>query len=143
MWIGDYDEDLPRKEPYYEHTECGGIYSPHVCAVRDTYRGGHLLDGSASKTLKTFAVLTVAAQNLRMEKPFKPQLLMQKARTILWMAASRGHDSIILGAFGCGYFNNPSDCVAGAFDILLRPGGEFANVFHTVVFAVIKGNQHP
>lgn len=143
MWIGDYDEELPRKEPYYEHTECGGIYSPHVCVVRDTSRGGQLLDPSSSKDLPTFAVLTVAAQNVMMERPFKPKLLMQKARTILWLAASRGHDSIVLGAFGCGYFNNPADCVAETFDILLRPGGEFANVFHTVVFAVILGNRLP
>merc|ERR1719454_1993052 len=35
LWIGDYDADLPRKEPYYGHSDAGGIYSPHVGVVCD------------------------------------------------------------------------------------------------------------
>merc|ERR1712124_17487 len=71
----------------------------------------------------------------------KPKLLFEKARTVLWMAASHGHDCVVLGAFGCGYFNNPADVVAETFRKLLSPGGEFAGVFRMVVFVVIAGNR--
>lgn len=142
-WIGDYDHDLPRKQPFYQHTECGGIYSPQVCVVRNLSERGHpLLDATPCQDLTTFAVLTVAAQHVGFDGSFNPKLLFQKARTILWMAASCGHDSVVLGAFGCGYFNNPPDFVAETFRELLSPGGEFENVFRMVAFAVIHGNTH-
>ena len=34
LWIGDFDDVLPRKAPFYEHTECGGIYSPHATRLK-------------------------------------------------------------------------------------------------------------
>merc|ERR1719454_2420976 len=43
MWIGDYDEPLPRKEAFYPHTECGGVYSPHVRIVRKLLQREHEL----------------------------------------------------------------------------------------------------
>jgi len=144
LWIGDYDEAVGRKEPFYPHTECGGIYSPHVRVVRDLKsHGPQLLDAESCESTPKFAVLTVAAQNASRNSPFKPKLLLKKVRTVLWMAASRGHDSVVLGAFGCGYFSNPPDAVADAFQKLLGPDGEFENVFSLVIFAVIRGNSSP
>merc|ERR1719428_2077043 len=35
LWIGDFDEALPRKNAFYPHTECGDVYSPHVRIVRN------------------------------------------------------------------------------------------------------------
>merc|ERR1719272_1932594 len=35
MWIGDFDEVLPRKDPFYPHSECAVIYSPHVRLIRN------------------------------------------------------------------------------------------------------------
>lgn len=137
MWIGDFDETLPRKEPFYEHTQCGGIYSPHVRVVRDLRSpANHLCDAAQASTLPLFATLTVAAQNVNWDRSFCPKLLRQKIRTALWMAASRRHDAVVLGAFGCGYFSNPPDVVAKTFHDLLRPGGEFATVFRFAVFAI-------
>lgn len=140
MWIGDYDEGLERKEPFYPHTECGGIYSPHVRVVRELTGRDRLCDADSFEGLPTFAVLTVAAQNVGFSPPFNRELLIEKIRTVLWMAASHGHDSVVLGAFGCGYFCNPPDVVAGTFQQLLGLGGEFENVFSLVVFAIIGGN---
>jgi len=141
MWIGDYDEALERKEPFYPHSECGGIYSPHVRVVRDLEGEGNLCDADSCDLLPTFAVLTAAAQNVSFSPPFNPKLLWEKIRTVLWMAASHGHDSVVLGAFGCGYFGNPPEVVAGTFQKLLGPGGEFENVFRLVVFSIVGGNS--
>lgn len=140
LWIGEFDEALTRKEPFYPHTDCGGIYSPHVSVVRDLI-SRRLVDAKSCESFQTFSVLTVAAQDVGFDPPFKHKLLVQKARTVLWMAASHGHDSVVLGAFGCGYFNNPPDAVAGAFEQLLGSGGEFENVFRVVAFGVIGGNR--
>jgi len=128
QWIGDFDEALARREPFYPHTECGGVYSPHVRIVKD-------LPGDAS-SLPVIGVLTVAAQDTNRERPFKRGLLLQKLRTALWMAASQGHDSLVLGAFGCGYFGNPAEVVAETFQQLLGDGGEFAAAFRIAAFAV-------
>eukprot|EP00441_Pelagodinium_beii_P035511 CAMPEP_0197641078 /NCGR_PEP_ID=MMETSP1338-20131121/15142_1 /TAXON_ID=43686 ORGANISM="Pelagodinium beii, Strain RCC1491" /NCGR_SAMPLE_ID=MMETSP1338 /ASSEMBLY_ACC=CAM_ASM_000754 /LENGTH=264 /DNA_ID=CAMNT_0043213983 /DNA_START=42 /DNA_END=836 /DNA_ORIENTATION=- len=135
-WIGEYDKALPRKEPFYQHTECGGIYSPHVRLVRDCRgRGdGPLFESKDVKSLPTFAVLTAAAQDVNREGSFNQKLLYEKARSILHIAACNGHETLVLGAFGCGYFRNPPGAVAEVFQDLLV--GEFAASFSLVVFAI-------
>lgn len=140
MWIGEFDESLPRKEPFYGHTDCGGIYSPHVRVVRDLQSpANNLHEASEVTALPVFATLTVAAQNVNWDHFFCPALLRQKIRTALWMAASRQHDSVVLGAFGCGYFQNPPEVVAKTFHDLLGPGGEFSTAFRFAVFAIPSG----
>jgi hypothetical protein len=141
MWIGEYDEILPRKEAFYEHTECGGIYSPCVCILRDARSELH--DASAISSLPSFGVITVAAQDVGFVPPFQKDLLFEKARTMLWIAADKKHDSIVLGTFGCGYCGNPPEVVADTFKKLLGPGGEFEHIFRVVVFAVTGGNVRP
>jgi uncharacterized protein (TIGR02452 family) len=41
---------------------------------------------------------------------------------------------LVLGAWGCGVFQNDPAQVAGAFRGLLGPGGRFARTFEHVVF---------
>merc|ERR1719487_2121105 len=33
MWIGEFDATLPRKAPFYPHTEAGGILTPYCKLV--------------------------------------------------------------------------------------------------------------
>merc|ERR1719325_593202 len=68
------------------------------------------------------------------EPRFDTALLRQKARSVLHVAAEKGHDALVLGAFGCGYFRNPPEIVARTFSELLKE--EFANIFSAVVFAI-------
>lgn len=135
MWIGDFDKALARKAPFYPHTECGGIYSPHVRLVRKLRPPDHpLLAAEEVAAAPAFAVLTVAAQDVGRDGGFEPELLRQKLRTALHLAAAHGHDAVVLGAFGCGYFRNPPDAVAQTCRDLLH--GEFAGAFPAKVFAV-------
>eukprot|EP00746_Dinoflagellata_sp_MGD_P160702 gnl/MRDRNA2_/MRDRNA2_87577_c0_seq1.p1 gnl/MRDRNA2_/MRDRNA2_87577_c0~~gnl/MRDRNA2_/MRDRNA2_87577_c0_seq1.p1 ORF type:complete len:407 (-),score=67.68 gnl/MRDRNA2_/MRDRNA2_87577_c0_seq1:124-1275(-) len=131
MWIGSFDEALPRKKAFYPHTECGGVYSPHVRIVRDR---GNLYSAKDIEHAPIFGVVTVAAQDCGRDPPFRMDLLSQKARTVLHIAADNGHDALVLGAFGCGYFSNPPDCVSAVFQNLLSE--EFASAFRIVVFAI-------
>lgn len=43
------------------------------------------------------------------------ELTKRKVRTMLRIARSNGHDSIVLSAFGCGAFRNPPREIAGIF----------------------------
>lgn len=52
---------------------------------------------------------------------------------ILDIAASNGTDVVILGAFGCGAFQNDPNIVARAYKEILP---SYKNVFDEIVFAV-------
>ncbi|WP_017601987.1 TIGR02452 family protein [Nocardiopsis lucentensis] len=111
------------------------IYSPSVPVFRDD-RGGWLPDPVVA------AFLTCAAPNRRMvernrtgEADRIPGALVHRARGVLAVAADRGADVLVLGAWGCGVFGNRPAEVAGAFAEHLD--GEFAGVFGHVVFAVM------
>ena len=135
-WIGDFDSALPRRQPYYPHSSAGGIYSPHVCILPrglTTHRGGE------AKAYPKVGVLSVAAQDVKREPPFQPALLREKIRTVLHLAASHGHDAVVLGAFGCGYFANPRAEVVATFKELLE--GEFSHAFRFVGFAVPRNRK--
>lgn len=132
LWIGDFDGQLPRKEAFYEHSQCGGIYSPHV-QLLDTGAEGFSLGPRV-------AVLTAAAQDLTRVKPFCKDLLRQKLRSILRMAAEHGDEALVLGAFGCGYFGNPPEAVAEVFQELLS--SEFQGVFRLCVFALLRDRNY-
>ena len=116
------------------------IYAPRVPFFRD-----HKLDLVAPYEL---TVLTSPAPNagqiLRVDPTSSAIIqntLRRRAGKILAIAASRGHRTLVLGAWGCGVFCNDPVVVASAFDDWLR--GPFASSFDRVVFAVYdkKKNQ--
>lgn len=67
----------------------------------------------------------------------KLELAYKKAKLILDMAADNGHNTLILGAWGCGVFNNDPHRVAENFKILLRD--YFKGCFEKVIFAIPSG----
>lgn len=58
----------------------------------------------------------------------------ERIRKILWLANQKGHQTLILGAWGCGAFWNNVQDIAETFNDLLK--GEFANCFERVIFAI-------
>lgn len=134
-WIGYYDDCLPRREAFYPMEECSAIYSPVVREVARDHAGAEFIQGEAL----AFAAITAAAQNVGFDPPFDPALLKQKVRTIFHIAAIKGHDAVILGAFGCGYFGNPIEEVANTFAEVLE---EYAGSFSLVIFGVLGGQTH-
>ncbi len=57
-------------------------------------------------------------------------------RKLLWVAHAQRNKRLVLGAWGCGVFQNDPQMVARLFAEVLCPGGEFANAFAEVVFAI-------
>jgi uncharacterized protein (TIGR02452 family) len=110
------------------------IYSPKVPVFRND-------DGSlvAKPYLVTF--LTSPAVDVRFVKEkdaskvdLIEEVTKERARKFLWIATQHQHKTLILGAWGCGAFQNDPPMIARIFDELLQ--GEFANCFERVIMAI-------
>jgi len=53
-----------------------------------------------------------------------------------------GHDSIVLGAFGCGAFHNPPHHIAQLFHEVIDEA-EFKNKYKLIAFAVLEDLNSP
>jgi nicotinate (nicotinamide) nucleotide adenylyltransferase len=134
----------------------GGVYSPCVTFFR------HNADSYYALRDETFdcPIITVASLSNREKNSINAiaerayfdetgcltdegkQIEANKIRTIFRIALENGHESIVLGAFGCGIFRLHSDEVAGLFrDVLNEP--EFKNRFKKLVFAIYEGKPSP
>jgi uncharacterized protein (TIGR02452 family) len=129
-----YDHHRTHRDPFYTDRV---IHSPAVPVFRDDR--GRLLDEPF-----TAGFLTAAAPNagvVRRTMPDRvaelPHALATRAERVLETAAAHGHRRLVLGAWGCGVFQNDPAQVAGAFRGLLGPGGRFAGAFEHVVFGVL------
>lgn len=96
----------------------------------------------------TVDVITVAAPDLRKLSNIQSTLVgsenimneaelfgyhVKRAIHVLTCAAAKGVDTLVLGAFGCGAFQNNPEVVARAYKIALN---EFPKVFKEIEFAV-------
>lgn len=78
-----------------------------------------------------------AGQALRRDPGIAPRLheaLRRRAAYVLALAAEKGHETLLLGAWGCGVFQNPPQEVAQVFRELLST--TLHGVFRDVVFGV-------
>jgi len=108
------------------------IYSGDVPVFRDDQHG--LL---ATPYLASFitSAAPLAKKVLPHDYPKLPNILMQRILKILSVAKSKGHDSLILGAWGCGAFGNDGHIVSELFHRALTV--EFAGSFKEVTFAIV------
>ena len=67
--------------------------------------------------------------------PKLPNVIFHRIVKILSVAKSKGHDSLILGAWGCGAFGNDGHLVSELFHRALTV--EFAGSFKEVTFAIV------
>ena len=144
--------DTPKAFKYfYKYNRCRAdykaldnvIYSPDIIVFKDDSDFPQKLP--EDKRFKV-DVITCAAPDLR--APFKVEFLSQipymseaeqfalhvkRAIHILSIAAYRGAESLVLGAFGCGVFNNNPETVAKAYKTAIDV---FPKYFDEIEFAV-------
>ncbi|MEO7715190.1 MAG: TIGR02452 family protein [Capsulimonas sp.] len=134
---------LKKRLMYDHHRQLGTclysdhmIYSPRVPVIRDD-------DGVLLETAYMASFITSPAVNagaVRRNEPHNVALirptLAARLHKVLWVAYERGHDTLILGAWGCGVFQNDPVMIADLFVEALGPGGPFENCFTHVTFAV-------
>lgn len=149
-WDEFYGPHRAFHNPIY-NDDC--IYTPEVIVLKSDTEFPQLMP---EKEWYKVNVLTCAAPNLR-EKPsnrMNPyagskqvilthqellELHLNRGRRILNVAAKHGNEVLILGAFGCGAFQNPPEVVAECYRQLLK---EYDGVFETVEFAVYCTEQN-
>lgn len=72
------------------------------------------------------------------------ELMKEKMRTILRIAAARQHHDLCMGAFGVGYgFRNPASQVARMWREILFSEKEFQGAFSNIVFAIENSTSGP
>lgn len=110
------------------------IYTPDVIVFKDD-EAYHTLP---EEQWFQVDVITCAAPNLRsghIASDQLEQILLQRTRRIMTIAAINGVDVLITGAWGCGVFENPPAVVAKA---MLQAADEFKYHFKTIEFAVFS-----
>jgi uncharacterized protein (TIGR02452 family) len=142
-----YSTQLTQRRYYDENRHCGTmlytdfmIYSPEVPFFRDEKL--QFLEEPFLTSIITSPAPN-AGQFLRQEKGGLPKIaetLERRAGMLLSVAADKGHRVLVLGAWGCGVFqNNPSD-VAASFHHWLQHSG-FSNAFDRVIFAIYERDK--
>ena len=132
-----------RAERYPMDNTYGGIYSPGITFFRAPKDEGYALLDNPFRA----AVISVASLNYNpkhghnvldngnIPETDKP-ILKEKIRTILRIGALKGHDSLVLGALGCGAFCTPPAQMARLFHEVIDEQ-EFQGRFKKIVFAII------
>ena len=134
-----------RAERYPMDNTYGGIYSPDITFFRATQEEGYaLLDETFSAAVISVASLNYNPKhghnqldNGNIPEADKP-ILREKIRTILRIGALKGHDSLVLGALGCGAFCTPPAQMARLFHQVIDEQ-EFQGRFRKILFAIIDG----
>ena len=132
-----------REERYPMDNTYGGIYSPDITFFRGMRDEGYVLLDEPFKA----AVISVASLNYnprhghsQLDNGIIPEqdkpILKEKIRTILRIGALKKHDSLVLGALGCGAFCTPPAQMARLFHQVLNEQ-EFQDRFKKIVFAII------
>ncbi|WP_108801702.1 TIGR02452 family protein [Aquimarina sp. Aq107] len=117
----------------------GMIYSPKVPVLRNDK--GELFD-----TPIVSSIITAAAVNAGVVKRFEADkvskiedIMRVRIDKLLALSIANNHNALILGAWGCGVFQNDPKMIAKLFSELLKE--KYKGVFEKVVFAIYSKNK--
>jgi len=110
------------------------IYSPEVHVIKDN--NYDLMKQEDYFKVGMIAVAALRIPHLDNDKYYKNDkiLMTQKIESIFKIAIAQNHDSLILGALGCGVFLNPPLEVARIFKQMIEKYGKY---FRRIGFAVL------
>ena len=120
----------------------GGIYTPNAVVFRDTENTGYdFLEQWYSVSFISVAGMSrpqLDYNGLIVGSLIEP--IKNKIRTILRIGLINGHDSLVLGALGCGAFCNPPSQIANLFHQIFEEV-EFKNKFKLFYFAILEDHN--
>lgn len=110
------------------------IYSPKVPIFKD--EAGENLPNYVLASMITAPAVNRGAMKIKADRPNKDIEIVMRTRIakVLAMALAQGHTTILLGAWGCGVFQNlPADMARYFRDVIAE---SFARKFKKIIFAV-------
>ncbi len=143
----------PNGRKDYLVPEFGGIYSPSVCVFRE----GEAKQFAFMRRPCCIAFIAAAAYNRKQTHfprdenqgnsdygPVSQEAYesntKEKIRVILRIAAIHHHQDVLLGAFGCGAFQNDANLIASLYaQVFNEP--EFKSRFTHIVFAILSKSE--
>ena len=132
-----YDANRPTTDGLYtDHM----IYAPNVPVIK--YENGDLMEQVALVSIITAPAVNAGVVRRRTKKNHKliEPTMRRRIAKVLAIAQEHGHQVLVLGAWGCGVFQNDPELVAQWFEDALE--GAFKNQFKRVVFAVYAKDEH-
>ena len=120
----------------------GGIYTPDATVFRGTEQDGYPLLETPYQ-MSFIAVAGINRPALASPERITPELVepvKNKMRTIFRIGLLHHHDSLVLGALGCGAFRNPPAHIARLFHEVMEEE-EFKNKYKLLVFAILDDHN--
>ena len=110
------------------------IYSPEVKIIKDS--DYELMDEEDHTTVSMIAVPAIRHPELKngVYHDEDRYLMSSKIESIFKVALTMGHDSLVIGALGCGAFRNPSSEVSQIYRSMLNHYGKY---FKRIGFAIL------
>lgn len=131
-----YSYHRTQRDPFYSDYV---IYSPNVPILRND--AGELLDAPYPCAIITSPAVNAAA--VRRYSPARlkdiPAAMKNRILKVLAVAERHGHESLVLGAWGCGAFGNNSPVIAKLFREALET--DCCGAFQHVVFAITDWSE--
>lgn len=120
----------------------GGIYTPNATLFRDNENCGYRLMERPCKMsfISVAGVNRPALDGNGMIVEYLIGTVKNKMRTIFRIGLDNGHDSLVLGALGCGAFKNPPQHIARLFHGVMEEK-EFYGKYRLIVFAILDDHN--
>ena len=142
---GTQEENLFRRsnyfltltEAFYPMRGHEVVYSPQVLVFRTDEQSGYqfMPTGRTMDFIANPAIRGPQRTGVRMTNQEQISLITDKIRMIFKVACLHGHDSLVLGAWGCGAFHNPPQHISRIFRTVIE---EFRGCFQKIVFAILR-----
>lgn len=142
VWYKKYITPVSTGECYPLDRNFGGIYTPGALLFREDEQHGYKLMESP-ECLFFISVAGMNRPKIKDATHIADDLIegtKNKMRTILRIGLRHGHDSLVLGALGCGAYRNPPSHIAKLFhEVFEEP--EFKNKYRLISFAILDDHN--
>ena len=126
---------LTHPRSFYPLKDNESIYSPEITIIKDNHYS--LIEEVKISMIAVPAIRQPYLINGKYNKR-DYDLMSYKIECIFTTALNKGHDSLVLGALGCGVFNNPPSMAANIFKDCIEKYGRY---FKKIGFAILVCNK--
>jgi len=123
------------------------VYSPSVTVFKEDIERNGIIVTEYTDDWFDVDIITCAAPRLVIRSADNKELkelfdiFVSRIKNILEIAIENEIQALVLGAFGCGAYNNPPEIVAGAFENVLNMD-RYKTAFREIIFAIKAENRN-